>query len=193
MWKGQVYLPKVQPSKPKSSTFKAQTLGVLSLKSLTFQVQTLDVLSSKSLTFQAQTLDVLSLKSLTFQAQTLDVLSSKRLTSQAQRLMFYLPKVQRFKFKRLVFYLSRVQRSKPKSSMFQVQKPRFQVLNLAVRPYFVYPFALFSFSFSALFHPFLSAHRWLVPVHGSVYRGSLDAPFHPLRGCYHGSVGLFPD
>ena len=136
VWKGQVYLPKVQPSKPKSSTFKAQTLGVLSLKSLTFQVQTLDVLS---------------LKSLTFQAQTLDVLSSKRLTSQAQRLMFYLPKVQRFKFKRLVFYLSRVQRSKPKSSMFQVQKPRFQVLNLAVRPYFVYSFALLCLPFCSFF------------------------------------------
>lgn len=142
------YLPKVQPSKPKSSTFQAQTLDVLSLKSLTFQAQTLGVLSSKSPTFQAQY---------------------------------------------LMFYLSRVQRFKLKSLTFQAQKPRFQVLNLAVRPYFVYSFALFSFSFSVLFHPFLSAHRWLVPVHGSVYRGSLDALFHPVRGCYHGSVGLFPD
>ena len=138
-------------------------------------------------------LDVLSSKRLTFQAQTLDVLSSKRLTFQAQCLVFYLLKDQPSKLKRLMFYLSRVQLSKPKSSMFQVQKPRFQVLNLAVRPYFVYSFVLFSFNFSVLFRPFLSAHRWLVPVHGSVYRGSLDAPFHPVRGCYHGSVGLFPD
>ena len=136
------------------------------------------VLSSKSPTFQVQTLSALSLKSPTFQVQESNFPSSR---------------VQRFKLKRLVFYLSRVQRSKPKSSMFQVQKLRFQVLNLAVRPYFVYPFAFFSFSFSVLFRPFLSAHRWLVPVHGSVYRGSLDALFHPVRGCYHGSVGLFPD
>ena len=50
------YLSKVQPSKPKSLTFKAQTLDVLSLKSLTFQVQMLGVLSLKSLTFKAQCL-----------------------------------------------------------------------------------------------------------------------------------------
>ena len=160
-------------------------------------------------------LDVLSSKSLTFQAQTFGVLSSKRLTFQAQCLMFYLPKVQLSKLNTWCFIFQKtnfpssnvwcfifqktnvqslkVQLSKFKSSTFQAQKPRFQVLNLAVRPYFVYPFALFSFSFSVLFRPFLSAHRWLVPVHGSVYRGSLDALFHPVRGCYHGSVGLFPD
>ena len=128
------------------------------------------------------------------------VLSSKRLTFQAQYLWFYLPKVQFSKLNAWCFIFQKsnvqslkVQLSKFKSSTFQAQKPRFQVLNLAVRPYFVYPFAFFSFSFSVLFHPFLSAHRWLVPVHGSVYRESLDAPFHPVRGCYHGSVGLFPD
>ena len=168
-------------------------LNVLSSKRLTFQAQMLDVLSPKSPTFQVQTLDVLSSKSPTFQVQTLDVLSLKSLTFKAQHLMFYLLKVQRFKLKHLVFYLSRVQVFKLKSPSSQAQKPRFQVLNLAVRPYFVYSFALFSFSFSVLFRPFLSAHRWLVPVHGSVYRGSLDALFHPVRGCYHGSVGLFPD
>ena len=128
------------------------------------------------------------------------VLSSESLTFQVQCLVFYLPKVQLFKLNTWCFIFQKtnvqslkVQLSKFKSSTFQAQKPRFQVLNLAVRPYFVYSFALFSFSFSVLFRLFLSAHRWLVPVHGSVYRGSLDAPFHPLRGCYHGSVGLFPD
>ena len=112
-----------------------------------------------------------------FPSSMLDVLSSKRLTFQAQCLMFYLPKVQLSKLNTWCFIFQKtnfpssnvwcfifqktnvqslkVQLSKFKSSTFQAQKPRFQVLNLAVRPYFVYPFALFSFSFSVLFHPFL--------------------------------------
>ena len=152
----------------------------------------------------------------------LGVLSSKRLTFQAQHLWFYLPKVQlsklntwcfifqklnipsstlgvlssknpTFQAQCLMFYLSKVQRSKLKSPMFQAPKAQILSLDACRLTLFFYSFTLFSFSFSVLFHPFLSAHRWLVPVHGSVYRGSLDAPFHPVRGCYHGSVGLFPD
>ena len=133
------------------SQFLSSTLGVLSSKRLTFQAQMLDVLSPKSPTFQVQTLDVLSSKSPTFQVQTLDVLSLKSLTFKAQHLMFYLLKVQRFKFKHLVFYLSRVQVFKPKSPSFQAQKPRFQVLNLAVWPYFVYSFALLCLLFCSFF------------------------------------------
>lgn len=165
VWKGQVWNwrcgclkgEKTKEWKNEELIFNAQNSFSILLKSQ-FLSSILDFLSIKSPSFQAQktnlpssTLDVLSLKSPTFQVQTLGVLSSKRLTSQAQRLMFYLPKVQRFKFKRLVFYLSRVQRSKPKSSMFQVQKPRFQVLNLAVRPYFVYSFALLCLPFCSFF------------------------------------------
>lgn len=158
VWKGQVWGwrcgclkgEKTKEWKNEELIFNAQTSCSILLKSQSLSSM-LGVLSLKSLTFQAQTLDVLSLKRLTFQVQTLDVLSLKSLTFKAQHLMFYLLKVQRFKFKHLVFYLSRVQVFKLKSPSSQAQKPRFQVLNLAVRHYFVYSFALLCLPFYAFF------------------------------------------
>lgn len=143
VWKGHVWgwecycfkSEKTKEWKNEELIFNAQTSCSILLKSQ-FLSSTLGVLSSKSPTFQVQTLSALSLKSPTFQVQESNFPSSR---------------VQRFKLKRLVFYLSRVQRSKPKSSTFQAQKPRFQVLNLAVRPYFVYSFALLCLPFCSFF------------------------------------------
>lgn len=143
VWKGHVWgwecycfkSEKTKEWKNEELIFNAQTSCSILLKSQ-FLSSTLGVLSSKSPTFQVQTLSALSLKSPTFQVQESNFPSSR---------------VQRLKLKRLMFYLSKVQRSKPKSPTFQAQKLRFQVLNLAVRPYFVYSFALLCLLFCSFF------------------------------------------